>query len=1052
MKIELKFVEEGKEYFLMSSDAIDRCCTSILTERGLYEKDAMQGLIAAGYKYLDYHGNIITPEGINIKNMAESIYTADKITMTLAVAWEDNSLSEEEASVYFSRDFETQEIQLKEPKVEIKTREELIEYLNMYIRCKRLRMPLEDVRPLNSFVAKEALFTLEEIVSNSINRVYMDIIEERRKLSSYGAYQKLVKFLQSEGVLKEKYNKDDFVEAYTAWGFCGIKTPIVKKHTRYNVCSSILDTYEYGENINKDKKKRVELCLLDKQGKIHYSGGVVDLSDFEDFEALSVAPVKENEYFNALNSKGRWNTEYKVIRCFIVDEKTRFYMTMIDTTGVRYTARIDSNNMVISDPRSNILIQDFIGIKSIDGRLISVENAINVDKFDITELIYSKMREYIRKRTIKAPVNNSFEMCMKEGVSPVSAISYLGTQVTNEKELNEMIGSDIDYTDAGLMYLNGLDEDIIKRYNPKDIEYETIEELTDIMCNTREEMIADGTYLIVGKNDFGKEADAVRKDIMIRPVENLEFVRDALYEDLTIDNFGNGKIRDCGDNLSVLTQLTQTLLQKIIEDQGDSYLTPQKAAQLLINIEETNYINFQEVIPMRDAAYFGYLKDRATLNRKRALESNFVVYITRVFRESANIPVDQQRHYVFQCISLDKTKKNSPAAITHMRITEDVESAINNRENIDYTIRRFLIIEAPSIALNLMYAILFKKVNVAGEKDGEVAIEMDVPIGNDVITIVIKIKLRDYQFSANPMNYKRNLYCTLYDWCYEEFVCGKWRMYCINAEINPWMVKPKGNFKIPVYNFALNYILNDTLQSLSPAFVERVKKEKAKVAEFCETFSTSGLLESGDNCDEVLDILKGNSANVDTCIENSVLIETLEDYYNRFAFHNKEASADGKYLKRMRLKTDVGFKNFAALFNPNPIEDDEYESLVEVKQKNLWLTQNTPELIGTENANTNMIENKGNRLSVFHYDLMDFTKTLNWNELRRGEFKQYGICFIVGTRFKCVTQKGEVERDLSMISKEDADAFVDKGVFYRLGAREYLIKTATEDYVLEVRV
>ena len=63
-----------------------------------------------------------------------------------------------------------------------------------------------------------------------------------------------------------------------------------------------------------------------------------------------------------------------------------------------------------------------------------------------------------------------------------------------------------------------------------------------------------------------------------------------------------------------------------------------------------------------------------------------------------------------------------------MRITEDVESAINNRENIDYTIRRFLIIEAPSIALNLMYAILFKKVNVAGEKDGEVAIEMDVPI------------------------------------------------------------------------------------------------------------------------------------------------------------------------------------------------------------------------------------------------------------------------------------------------------------------------------------
>ena len=72
----------------------------------------------------------------------------------------------------------------------IKTREELIDYLYRCKRLKRYSFNIEDIKPLNSFVAKEALFSCEELakIENKEIRSLFTVIENRRKLSSYGAY------------------------------------------------------------------------------------------------------------------------------------------------------------------------------------------------------------------------------------------------------------------------------------------------------------------------------------------------------------------------------------------------------------------------------------------------------------------------------------------------------------------------------------------------------------------------------------------------------------------------------------------------------------------------------------------------------------------------------------------------------------------------------------------------------------------------------------------------------------------------------------------------
>ena len=61
------------------------------------------------------------------------------------------------------------------------------------------------------------------------------------------------------------------------------------------------------------------------------------------------------------------------------------------------------------------------------------------------------------------------------------------------------------------------------------------------------------------------------------------------------------------------------------------------------------------------------------------------------------------------------------------------------------------------------------------------------------------------------------------------------------------------------------------------------------------------------------------------------------------------------------------------------------------------------------------------------------------------------VVTIMGTKVLIVTSKGSVTRDLQSISLEDCEKLVEKGIFYRLSAREFLVKATIGNYKVGVR-
>lgn len=98
----------------------------------------------------------------------------------------------------------------------IHTREELLEYLE----ATAIADTDEDFKPLNYFVAPDALFTLQEYKSLE-NHKYISLISRRREMS-LRKFHNLVKWLLTIN-LKPNYTVMDVLDAYFAWGMDGLK-------------------------------------------------------------------------------------------------------------------------------------------------------------------------------------------------------------------------------------------------------------------------------------------------------------------------------------------------------------------------------------------------------------------------------------------------------------------------------------------------------------------------------------------------------------------------------------------------------------------------------------------------------------------------------------------------------------------------------------------------------------------------------------------------------------------------------------------------------------
>jgi len=135
-------------------------------------------------------------------------------------------------------------LKFRESSNKIKTREEFIKYLESLKHGFDLDSELVYM-PLNSFVAKEALFTVEEYF-NSDNSTYRSLILKRRTLSVRN-FLRLLRAFKANG-LSDTFVPKELVDMYFSWGICGINfQPYDKQVKDSNLRLGASATYNQAE-------------------------------------------------------------------------------------------------------------------------------------------------------------------------------------------------------------------------------------------------------------------------------------------------------------------------------------------------------------------------------------------------------------------------------------------------------------------------------------------------------------------------------------------------------------------------------------------------------------------------------------------------------------------------------------------------------------------------------------------------------------------------------------------------------------------------------------
>ena len=995
------------------------------TELGLYDADTLVALKNSGYKILGYYGNILMPNGISIKEMTVSPCDLPASHIDMANSMEEVALSESEAAVYFDREVNVEYFKLKEPKVEIHTREELLQYLrNTYI-TRNSKVMKKDVRPLNSFVAREALFELKELASDNLIKRFMDIIQNRRKLGSYSDFKRLVAFLQKEGVLGETYTAEDVQQAYLSWGVCGIKTPITSWNTEVGtsmpMSANVSNSSSTADTVT---MYTIEKCLMNRQGVIYMSKGSYNWGLGQSETVGGINPTQIDKCQELLSSASQWKHDYTVIECKIPYSTNRHNITFLDNDGVSFSAKIDTKEILIKDNYAVLLNCSFLSIKGFDGEFEVVSQCLNPTDYIIRQLTRTKVREIIRNRTADVDVKSSYELCLKEGVSPENAINWIIRRITELPALNKSYAEERKFSDAALCYRIGPSADLIAKYNPDNKEYSDISELIDIMLTTQE-LMRDQKML--------EEDDIDAIEELLQPLARFEFVKDLIFGSGKIDHFGDGYDKDGVAGYEAITQLIMTYLKlKGVTNVED-------AKHLLANLEMVTDFNVDAVFPYRELMAKGCELDRAILNGTRARECNRAVWITRVYRELGNGVPEEKRHYIFDCASINF--RESTTKYIRESLIQSFEAAIN-QANVSNHKRRCMLEAAPAMAVALMFKQLAQKLVVTEGLYGFVTTEET--IGD--VKLQINIPKNVYTLLQQKNWFKMNSCCTLWEWCLYEMTPKKtWQLYCVNANITPWEVHPKTGKAFPVYNFGTNFMSNGVFSKLSIGYQNSVNASKSRVRSFSSEYAASSLFAVP------IDDLKLYAPDA---VDKALFLtnmETPDHYVERYRYWEREYAKEGKYITKFLLKADYLYENYYSACQTSFPKNTSIHTapLTDARQSKEYLFDMN--VVSLTSNQQNLLEYTQNSYGSFNVKDKTFMDICSWIALIDDSFNAKADIFVNGYQVICVNMKGKYEFDLRTVTKAVLDDLVAQGILYQLKTRMYLLQAVDGYYFVEVK-
>lgn len=1105
MKI-LKRIVEGNTivgYQVEDGDFILPIC-----KRGLFTELYIEPLIAAGYKYFGYDADLIEDADGNPISSYEAMdfSEVDDVEWFSSVNIADSSaLTDAEAAKYYTFREESAISFRTEESYEINTREELVQYLTGLNRSLFTASFSTDNRPLNSFVNPEALFTIDELIEDADVKQYFAIIMRRHKMRNWAAYEYLINYLYDKGVLTTKTpTTAEFLSAYYAWGPEGLKDKCTSFDVKMNVdgvFSFIKDPLSNSDPMTHVSANRVaKVTVIDGNENVHFLKTHENMSNITDIKEFGRSRIIVNSNDMLLSIRRMQNTGHKysaVGGTLYSDVSDRVYFNVIAGNGYTYTYKVAHNKLKIGLAYTNTNqeifgITDNFGFASVTPYVtIPLDVVHNATDYFMWNMSILKAAQLIDRKSKKAPAQSTTEFLLKDGVNPIATVDMMANSISknpqylsNRKYNLETKGSDL--TDALELYLRDIPDYILKAYNLTEDDLEdginTFLDIADVddLCDRRELMMS----LQIGPNDPGfdptyndystkigkKNADMNQLrsilaggESMIDAVDyytKIKFVSDCIRGKLSVNNFGDGILNDMGASYMVAAECILSVVYAEFGNNPDR----QTAIDFIVNIENSDLIDINKIFRKRDMALKGYLADYGKYRETRANANAWVwAYCTKVFREISNAPIEQQRPYLMELVVVSNNKNDMP---TRTLMAECVKQAIEAYGFDDTKFDEegdYAEVSEKSVALqsaDYVAAKLFFYVLAGGVKTEPVNGNYIIPINlqdDKNIEVSLPVGVVDFIKRFDKESHKR--YITVYDFCKYEYnpntKYGTFNICLVNADIDPWHVKPKKGYSIKSYSLLSNYYEQSTLDNANGEgyYLQNYNQGTIAVTPLKTIYRSKFIPESP--VEETLmyeDICKAAQSS-DALAEFLYMdqYEYIFAYVKRWAVARKTANAMGKKLISIPLKQDIVYAPFAHSFcDEIPPQEPVYTDDIYFDDKQ---AQNTAEnrIISWKMFDEANLSLQMSQVSIKEFQIRDINldDIPTIQDIISGEYVST-IPVVVSGNYINVKDDSLIKVAVTRMTPNDIAQFTEAGIMRQISDNKYFIRAINGDYIVEV--
>lgn len=1015
-----------------------------IAANAVYHEFYFQSLLESGYKFYNYHMNITTEDGLPIQDVRESTsYLSDTDLIDLIDSIEVGMVDQVQALKYFAKTEYTDFVNVLTPEdPPIKTREEFVAHLDTIARAKSEGVYVYSNYSINSIVAKNALFTLEEVVAN-VDDAKLKFIKmfDGHTLTSMDDLESLYKRYGINDTMNDDEVELAILKGYFEYGVPGINANIVS--IKY-----ILPL----DNYSSSGDSKLKYGIKNNKTSMFFSEDVygVDVYSLQGEDPF----YNTNAHIGASNissvAKEAISRDYTSVA--YGDKKTQPYVEikLISTDGIAVSLHANCNEAHLYRNGVEMLhTLKMFNVKTIDNVIIPLSRVIHNSKGYIADsvLIRSYISKCVQESTVVPKYSNSFKMMLGIGVSPYYAPLYInrliGAGVGEYIEIQDSAGFANLHGSCSETFRIGLSDSILSKYGVDDDDFTSrpIEEQIEYINGEIDYLQSQGKYLVKPEIPQGilKLANAEYNEWLdeyqANEIGNVNFVLSLMSGEQNIGKYALGMVLDNHSNEYKLFNIVYSAYMAAKYDNPD--ITCAEFLSNTINVYIDNNLLFK---PRKDTA-LGCLKDMTIFRSDMSNNASTLVLVTKVFRDNSNTVLEEcRRHYGFECMAYDK----GPGSRGNQIYKSIYEQIVNNLYGKGLSAN---IAIAGDSASKLIVDLYMKKVNVV-VKETTVEIPYSITLMDGVKFNTTINMGKEYYISLSNGSLFRKYYSSSYDFCENQFSRANLNCdyYCVNASISPWSIVPRDGFKIPEYNLFINYFSMDELKkSLPESVITRIETSESKVFKCLrETFTANELFPKMPSVFSKADEVR--LAREGFFLERRE-IEDIEAYIARTTFVIKEAKVANKSVKHTVLKSDTQYASFKPYAFPEEVSTSTtFYTDYSAQQSNRYITVMTPRLLDsnwlTDSGSTNAykIESSRVKLERVKFSDIDFDAKL-WNiKLCNNDFNPIANVYISESRLYYKNNKSKVVFELDEASMRE---LCEEGIAIQISNNTYIIKTIT---------